>query len=106
MMTEKQAKEFIKNYGNDDVFYSYRYNKATKAVEITYFSHLAKFFSPEAIELFIEKYEHFDYKYKHLLRTLVISDTSAYIEGSHKFTDRTLIDNYYKYREDIEELTC
>lgn len=108
MLTEAQAKKFIEKYGNDDVFYSYHYNKEINAVEISYFSHLGKFLSPQAIDMFVEKYEQNEYKYKHLLRTLVISETSAYIEGASKktkkFIDTTLIDSYYANLEDVLSL--
>ena len=101
MITKEQAKYFIENYGNDDVFYSYSQNRLNNTVEICYFSHLGKLLTPQAIKIFIANFEKEKESYKHLLRTIVVSNTCALIYGQNKLIDTTLENNFHLFKEDI-----
>ena len=103
MITKEQAKDFINNYGNDDVFYSYRQNK--NYVEVEYFPNLAKFVSSEALETFLKDYSPAKDNYGNILRTIIITDDCAVIKNRDKSTDLTLENNYAKFKQDIEELS-
>lgn len=105
MITKEQAKYFIENYGNDDVFYSYHYDRFSNTAEICYFSHLGKMLTPQAIEMFVANFEKETNNYKHLLRRIIVSDTKALISGHNKFTDTTLEDNFHLFKEEILDKT-